>query len=401
MSIGQARAGQPLSPIEGSLARQLHGADAWLGLASRSVRILAAATPENLIEERARLTVALTRGARAVPAWHYTRAAPARGGEATRLRPVLEGLASALENLDEPLTLLYAARARELALECAMCEAVGTPVFSALARARFEEADDRGLRFARDLLAKDLQQERDRRAAPDCRPAPTEGALRTDDPSPRSLMSRLRAELGKHRAPFAVRAVRGLSALAATGERHVLVAEGRYASTEDVERTVVHEVAGHVLPRVRAETERLAIFRFGTAKGSCDQEGYALLLEERGGFLGRERLRELCARRVTVEHASAGASYEEAARLLVDVHGFTFEEAARVAERAFRGGTGSAAGLVRDRPYLGAWLRLREAFQSEDDGAALEDVVSRGQVSLAAARILRPMRDDPAARAPR
>ncbi len=197
-------------------------------------------------------------------------------------------------------------------------------------------------------------------------------------------------ELGRRKAPFSVRVVRGLSALAATGERHVLVAEGRLVSEEDVERTVVHEIDGHVMPRVRALAEPLALFRFGTARGTCDQEGYALLHEERAGFLGDERLRELSARRLAVHLACGGADYEEAARALISRYGFSFEDAARVAERAFRGGDGSASGLVRDLPYLGSWLRLRDAFEDPLEGRHLEDLISRGQVSLGAAKVLVP-----------
>lgn len=258
-----------------------------------------------------------------------------------------------------------------------MCETVGTFAFSDLARQRFEDVEDRGLAFARARLAE-----------PEVRELATgEGSLRTDDPSPLSLLSRLREELGRRRLPFAVRVVRGLSALAATGDRHVLVAEGRIASADDVERTVLHEVQGHVIPRVRALTEALGLFRFGTARGTCDQEGYALVLEERAGFLERARTRELSARRIAVELAREGADYEETARTLIGVHALGVEDGARITERAFRGGDGAHAGLVRDRPYLGAWLRLREAF-SGLSGPEVEDMVSRGQVSLAAALVL-------------
>jgi hypothetical protein len=360
--------------------RELGPAETLLLAASRLVRPLSAATPENLLEERARLTKALERGSRAAPAWRYTPGPR----ESTRLRPLLENLADALERRDDAFPRMYGERARELALECAMCDAVGTGAYSALALARFADAEDPGLEHALRCLASPstLSLATAKKEAGEL--------FRTDALLPHSLTMRLRMELGRRRAPFAVRVVRGLSALAATGERHVLVAEGRLVSREDVERTVVHEIDGHVMPRVRALAEPLALFRFGTARGTCDQEGYALLHEERAGFLGDERLRELSARRLAVHLACGGADYEEAARALVSRYGLSSEDAVRVAERAFRGGDGRSSGLVRDLPYLGAWLRLRDALEDPHEGRHLEDVMSRGQVSLGAAKVLVP-----------
>jgi hypothetical protein len=45
--------------------------DRALAAASASVRLLAAVTPDNAAEERARLVVAARRGAPAVPSWRY------------------------------------------------------------------------------------------------------------------------------------------------------------------------------------------------------------------------------------------------------------------------------------------------------------------------------------------
>jgi hypothetical protein len=193
----------------------------------------------------------------------------------------------------------------------------------------------------------------------------------------------MRQELGARKLPFAVRVVPGLSALAATGETYVLVASGRPTRPEDVERTVLHEVEGHVLPRVRAREGSLPLARFGTANGSDDQEGYALFLEERAGFLGPRRMRELCARRLAIAFAMSGATYMESARKLHEDHGFEPLDAARIAERAYRGGDGHCLGLARDRPYLESWLRVREAARTEPH---LLDVLAKGQISLDAAR---------------
>src|SRR4029079_265998 len=118
-----------------------------------------------------------------------------------------------------------------------------------------------------------------------------------------------------------------LSALAATGERHILVAAGRMTSREDVERTVMHEIEAHAIPRTRAVQARLAIFQIGTARGIDDQEGFALVLEERGAYLTAKRNLELAARHLAVEAMDGGARFDENVQALVKEHGLAVREA--------------------------------------------------------------------------
>jgi len=351
--------------------RDIATAERLFEVAARVVRPLAAATPENLLAERERLTLALERGDAAMPRWTY--APPA--DELAQVRPLLEQIAARIAGDTAP-AIVARERARELAIEARIAASAGTPTFAEHARARYGSGACAGLAEARAILS---------RPAPPALEDPS--PILTTDPSSASLVSRMRAELGKRRLPFAVRVTPKLSALAATGESYVLVADARPTTRADVERTVVHEIEGHVVPRVRARAERRALFRLGTAQGTCDQEGYALLLEERHGHLDGARLRELALRRVAIDLAERGATYHDAARALVVDHAVPPRDAVRITERAFRGGTGVSPGLVRDRPYLSAWLALREAFASPD-GPVLEDLVSRGQVSLRAARLL-------------
>lgn len=362
------------------LVRELSPATTLLESASREVRLLAAATPKNLLEERTRLARALSLGTPASPRWLYGKV----DVSGTRVR--LSRLARALESAEEPLARHYRARAQELELECRFVENVGFRSVEPLARERFGGAtDDPGLLHALGFLtAPPLAQEAvEGRVEPQTSASTPEETLASDDPSPRSLASRMRQELGARKLPFAVRVVPGLSALAATGETYVLVASGRPTRPEDVERTVLHEIEGHVLPRVRAREGSLPLARFGTARGSDDQEGYALFLEERAGFLGPRRMRELCARRLAIAFAMSGATYMESARKLHEDHGLEPLDAVRVAERAYRGGDGNCLGLARDRPYLESWLRVREASRTEPH---LLDVLAKGQISLDAAR---------------
>ena len=177
----------------------------------------------------------------------------------------------------------------------------------------------------------------------------------------------MREEVGRLGLPFAVVVQPSLSALAATGERHILVAAGRMTRKEDVERTVMHEIEAHAIPRTRAAQARLAIFQIGTARGIDDQEGLALVLEERGNFLKPRRKRELAARHLAVEAMDGGATFADALSALVKEHGLPAADAVLVAERAFRGGDGTSPGLGRERIYLEAFLRVERASREEAD----------------------------------
>src|SRR5262249_10654130 len=139
-----------------------------------------------------------------------------------------------------------------------------------------------------------------------------------------------------------------LASLAATGDGFVQIAADRWMSRRDVQRTVLHEIDGHVLPRLAGERAALGIFGVGTAWGSGDQEGRALALERRMGFLEPGRRRELALRHVAARSVEAGADFTSTARFLLD-QGAPLEDALRIAARVHRGG-----GLGREAVYLPA-----------------------------------------------
>jgi hypothetical protein len=212
--------------------------------------------------------------------------------------------------------------------------------------------------------------------------------LASDDPDPRSLLSRLRAEVGRLRLPFAVVVKPSLAPLAATGDRVILVACGRPTSLEDVERTVLHEIEGHVRPRARALAFAHVLLRAGTARGNDDQEGRALLLEERASLLGPRRRRMLAARHRAVEAMCDGAAFPDVTTMLTRDHGVAPEDAVVCAERAFRGSDGVHPGLGRERVYVEALLRVRGHLEAHPED---EQVLEAGQVSIEAIDALRPL----------
>jgi hypothetical protein len=340
--------------------------------AAAEVRVLATLTPVNALEERARLTAELRAGRAPVPRWTY---APR---DHQGLRRALDAADGALDRLgDAPLAGEYQGRVRELLLELALCAAAGTSDVAHLARSRFP-SDGRFAAEASELGDAWLETE-PRTVAPG-------SAMPSDDPDPRSLLSRMRAAVGEARLPFTVAPQPSLAPLAATGDSVIFVAAGRLVHEEDAARTVVHEVEGHARPRARSLSAPISLFRVGTARGIDDQEGRALLLEERAGLLGARRKRQLGARHRAVEAMLHGASFAETATILKDAHGLDPADAVLVAERAFRGSDGSHPGLGRERVYLEALVRVRAHLAARPDD---ERVLEQGQVSVDAIEALR------------
>lgn len=346
----------------------LEEVDRALAELAPAVRLLAAVTPANARAESQRLRAAFAAGGEALPRWRY--AVPPEPPLAG-----LERLARLVRTCEGRLVGLYGERIAELILEARMIEAVGTPTFGGLARERFRvrEADDP----AADELAA-----RWRTAAP-----PDRGPLRpTDGDDERCLVPRMRRELARHGLSFEVRVVADLASLAATGARAIYVASGRSVSDRVARRTVLHEVHGHAMPRARARGSPLRLLGAGTAGAHDQQEGLALLLEERGRLLDPSRRAELARRHGAVRAMQDGATFVDVARWLSHDCGATTDEAVAVAVRAFRGADGTRPGLGRERVYLPSFLRVRAHLAAHPDD---EEILASGQVSLEAVPLLR------------
>lgn len=343
--------------------------------AVRTIRLLGSVVPRNAAQERQRLVEAFEAGGIATPRWSYARS------DHSALRKALARAAQRLEAEAHPVSLLYAERARELEVEAALASEAGTGVLGALARARFRSANPAKAGEATILARKWINEGREGAHEP------SGEVILSDAPVAGSLFTRMREEVGRLTLPFAVVVQPSLAALAATGERHILIAPGRACTREDVERTVMHEIEAHAIPRTRAAQGRLAIFQIGTARGIDDQEGLALVLEERANYLGPKRKRELAARHLAVEAMDGGARFYENVNALVKEHGLAVREAVLVAERAYRGGDGTTPGLGRERIYLEAFIRVGEHLATN---ATDEGILTSGQVSIDAIPTLLP-----------
>jgi hypothetical protein len=347
------------------IADRLRDLEVSLRALCRRVQVLGALSPVNFGSEVARLEAAWRAGREETPRFLYG-PLPDLSDVARSASAIADGMSGGGEMAE-----LYAARASEIALEAELVAARGRPEVAALATRRF--AVDDALAVEADALAALLLSQNPERSS-------SEDVVVSDDTAdPRSLVCRARAEIGRLRLPVRVAVAESLAPLAAAGDRLLQIGAGRRCTVTDVERTVLHEVRGHLLPMHRAASMEPAIFETGSARGSEGQEGYALLLESRAGYLRDGRARELALRHLAARAVHAGASFVETARL-VEARGAALPQAMRIAARAHRGG-----GLGREAGYLPAYVALTSALARQPK---LEAVVASGRFSIGAAAVL-------------
>ncbi len=333
--------------------------------AERAIALLDRCRPDNAHEERLRLCAALRRGEILRPRWRYK-----RGTDLTEICGLLQMCARGAAAAG-PWGELYAARAEELYYEALAATAVGSAAIAGFAQRRFRMEDDDDARMA--AAAAQQWANLEPEALVD------ETILSDDEQNERSLVSRMKRAVGEHRLPFRVVIVSNLASAAATGDGVIVVRSGDRHDTGTVERIVAHEVLGHALPRYRARQEECGLFALGTAGGADDEEGRALLIEERMGRLDSSRRRELGRRHLAALSARAGASFMDTVLMLLGL-GCVGESAVSLASRAHRGG-----GLAREVVYLVALLRVRRTLSMRPaDEAWLE----RGRIAVALVPLL-------------
>lgn len=327
--------------------------------AEAEIRLLDRAQPTNAIVEREALIVDYGAGRQRAANFEY--APPLEFG---KLRGALEAAATAIGGFGA-LGAAYAARALELESEAAAAEQVGTAQFAALCARRYP------LESSADADAADAWAARWIQTADD----PPSKLHRSDDRAdPESLIRTL--ERVTEGLPVRVQ-IRNQAAAASVGDGFIGVRAGLWHSRESVQRIVLHEIEGHVRPRVHAQREPLGLFRVGSAKSSDDEEGRALLLERGAGVLEGARRRELARRHLAARAVRAGASFRDVVNLLLGF-GQDIASAVEAACRALRGG-----GLAREYVYLVSLSRVTRAFEAEPE---LEGFFEHGRVSVEAAR---------------
>lgn len=334
--------------------------------AERQIDLLRRVRPLDGSEQAARWLAARARGASTKMALSYA-PTPDFGD----LLCALERLSLELEGAG-PLGGLYAGRARELALDAQLAENVGKAPFVTLARRRHAERPSEDWLTARRCASTWVRQEA----------GPPEAPLsRSDDPtSATSLLNVLRREVGRLRVPVRIQPCASLATRAATADGVIYIRSGVALGRRAAERIALHELYGHALPRVLSRAQVVGLFRVGSERAVDDEEGRAVLLEERAGLLDGERRRELGLRHVAALAVAGGADADECVRVLESC-GCSARDGIEHYLRVSRGG-----GLCRELEYLPAWQRVSAALARDPD---IDRWLARGRLGLHAAAILR------------
>lgn len=347
----------PLAEPVVRAARQLKQCEARVALLDR-VR------PLNWRAERQRLSDAAALGQRPEPRFEY---APAAQLAAER------GTLDAICALNEPQLecTLLAERASELALEAELVESAGSAAFRELASRRFPLPADHRERYV-DAVA---WAESPVAGTP---PDPVTLHVSDDRRDPSSLWSLLTRRLHERHLAVRVDVVPGLVSLAAVADEVVRIRPGARLTAEVAARIVRHEVDGHVLPRL-AGKQLGGVFVAGSARGSEQEEGRALLLEQRAGLLGVERRAEIGLRYLAAVSVRSAADFWQTFDLLRE-HGAELDAAVELSGRVHRGG-----GLGRELSYLTGYAEVRAALERKPE---LEQFLQSGRVSTGAAERL-------------
>lgn len=320
-----------------------------------SQRLIGACTPMNLTTERERLTALAAQGQFEAPRFEY--------------RPIEDVRFVVAAGAHD----LWKQRCDELNVEADLLQRRGTTAFDA--RARWQ-----GTTPAADALAEHWL----RLPLP-----PAESAhCRSDGPEADSLTSQLRRAL-RHTS-YQVVPHTNMHALAATGYGTLYVAQGQKLTESDVARTVLHEVFGHAMPRIRALESGLALAVLGSAQGAETQEGYALYLEAKHGHMTVPRQRSLALRHLGACRMFAGATFVETVQWLC-MHALP-RDAVSLACRLYRGSArGEHAGLGREIAYLPYFVQVRTVIAEGDATTATqrEQRFEVGQLSIQAHDALR------------
>ena len=332
--------------------------------------LLSGVTPRNAAKEHARLVSGWKNGEALSPAWERPPLDPALLTSTQRM------LTETIARIDEERgwLALYRHRLIELSRELAVVDAAFTDELPRAAAVRFDcdltEGDAIAARFA------------------DAASTEAGELVATDDPNdPRSLLSQMRARISALRLPVRILVRERVGSLAAAGDGVVIVAQNRRVPEPEIARVVLHEIEGHVLPRERGRALRHGIETLGSAGASEDEEGRALLLEERASLLSAERQRVLSARHRAARMVIADATFVDVVRATAEL--VPIADAVAIASRVMRGGYTRGrdvlGGVARERVYLPAYARVARAVAAEP---ALLDRLGSCRLSLAAWQML-------------
>lgn len=337
--------------------------------AEQRIALLDSLTPTNFSSEVARLASSFDKGDALLPQFRFTSEHERRSrSDSVSATLVAAQLALADRGFQKELVPglceLLCERIFELSLEVQMLRECGRPVVQQLAVARYPFTPLE-IEAARNLAEMWSSAPDDSQDDPPC------------DEGDRSLAAAFE-EKRRQMGPLSERIIiaeRNLASLCAVGGAHLYVKRGVRVKNAEVERLWRHEVEGHLLPRLQAELEPTP-FSIGAPGSSIDEEGRAVLLEEKYGFLHAGRRRDLALRFLLALALREGGddAVREQLRLARE-RGAPAASLARAVCRIYRGG-----GLAREVIYLPGYLRVKATLGSTP---SLDEFFQRGLVSIA------------------
>lgn len=343
--------------------------------AERQIALLERVRPIGFSSELERLVASWEGGNEALPRFCYTRTT-----DLASTRRGLDELVDHCESLGNEGSWL-GERARELAIEAEIAEAIGTETIGVAAAKRFrlpalgqpgkhETLDEVLAAWSGEAIVGEV------------------GRLHlSDDRSDESsLFSILQCRLRSLGVRAEVRVECDLVAVAAVCDQGVVIRPNERMTQWKAQRIAEHEIVAHLLPRQQARC-RDDILRCGCQGASEDEEGRALVIEMRTGLMDASRRRELAFRHLAACWSRQGADFVQVVRRLGRL-GAQLRLRVAVAMRAFRGAvldTGASAcrlgqgGLGRELGYLPAYLQVKSAFA---ETPSLEHWFTLGRTSL-------------------
>lgn len=335
--------------------------------AEAEISLIQSLTPTNWASESTRVLDSCQRGAPQRPQFVYVPASVLRRKE-ERARRALDRARQSLAKSrgPDPIAAVLRDRLMELDLEADLLAACGTDRVGELSAQRFY--------FEPELLL----------AAQSTAHAWT-SEQHPEEPSEEALHPLLTYLSGRASAESSALGVSVLvveadiASLAAVGTDCLYVRRGAQVTELEAARVWVHEVHAHLLPRLASKNEGPP-FRIGTQGWSEDEEGRAVLLEDRIGALKAHRKRDLGVRFVLAQASREGwESAERVAKELL-LAGTPAPLVAWNLARVLRGG-----GLAREIVYLPGYLRVRHFLRERPEA---ERLMERGRISVEGARLL-------------
>lgn len=339
----------------------------------RDIGLIAAFFPINLDAESGRLAMALKQGDFYQPQFVYRESSAERARNAPmaeRLQAIEMTLASIQavekERPERFIVGLLLERVRELSLELEIVRTEVGPGVAAAARCLYAFGPE-ALGAADALAAQWLDEPR----------------VEEERPSDESLCASFGRLASKSGYSISI-LDRDIASTAAISNDCLVARRGARVSSQEAERLFIHEVEGHLFPRRRAK-EQPTPFQIGTRDCNADEEGRAILLEERSRHLSPSRRLSLAVRHSVAQAVRNGSDLDQLALRLVWKNGAGVDLVAREVCRSLRGG-----GLAREIVYLPAYLRVRRALLKHPED---EDWMALGRISTAAAREFSAFRD--------